>query len=89
MSLVPYVVYRLMTAFPNPQPHSLFKAAAVSFGLLSETLLMKKDDIEDLEKGMETISVSRMWPFLLEIPKLIFTVWELLKFSPALTPRLQ
>ncbi|XP_064186602.1 uncharacterized protein LOC135252463 isoform X1 [Anguilla rostrata] len=41
MSLVPYVVYRLMTAFPNPQPHSLFKAAAVSFGLLSETLLMK------------------------------------------------
>uniref|UniRef100_A0A0E9PB61 Uncharacterized protein n=1 Tax=Anguilla anguilla TaxID=7936 RepID=A0A0E9PB61_ANGAN len=42
MSLVPYVVYRLMTAFPNPQPHSLFKAAAVSFGLLSETLLMKR-----------------------------------------------
>ncbi|KAJ8418524.1 hypothetical protein AAFF_G00000230 [Aldrovandia affinis] len=41
LGLVPYVVFRMMTAFQNPPPHSLFKAAAVCFGLLTETLLMK------------------------------------------------
>ncbi|KAI1889371.1 hypothetical protein AGOR_G00178570 [Albula goreensis] len=41
LGLVPYVVFRMMTAFRNPPPHSLFKAAAVCFGLLTETLLLK------------------------------------------------
>lgn len=41
LALVPYVVYRMMTAFDNPPPHSLFKSAAICFGLLSEALLIK------------------------------------------------
>ncbi|XP_067230431.1 uncharacterized protein [Chanodichthys erythropterus] len=41
LALVPYVVYRMMTAFENPPPHSLFKSAAICFGLLSEALLIK------------------------------------------------
>ncbi|KAJ8375310.1 hypothetical protein SKAU_G00058900 [Synaphobranchus kaupii] len=41
LGLVPYVVFRMMTAFQNPPPHTSFKAAAVCFGLLTETLLMK------------------------------------------------
>ncbi|XP_058891044.1 uncharacterized protein LOC117417329 [Acipenser ruthenus] len=40
-AIVPFVVYRMMTAFRNPPPHPLFKAAAVCFGLLTETLLIK------------------------------------------------
>ncbi|RXN10088.1 hypothetical protein ROHU_028847 [Labeo rohita] len=41
LALVPYAVYRMMTAFDNPPPHSLFKSAAIGFGLLSEALLIK------------------------------------------------
>ncbi|MFT7819027.1 uncharacterized protein LOC107078375 [Arapaima gigas] len=41
LALVPYAVFRMMTAFQNPPSHSLFKAAAVCFGLLAETLLLK------------------------------------------------
>ncbi|XP_069795215.1 uncharacterized protein [Narcine bancroftii] len=41
VALVPFIVYWMMTAFSNPPPHFLFKAAAVCFGLLSETLLIK------------------------------------------------
>ncbi|XP_047443035.1 uncharacterized protein LOC125009282 [Mugil cephalus] len=41
LGLVPYVVHRLMTAFTNPPPSSTFKVATVSFGLLSEILLLK------------------------------------------------
>ncbi|KAL1272902.1 hypothetical protein QQF64_028764, partial [Cirrhinus molitorella] len=41
LALVPYVVFRMMTAFDNPPPHSLFKSAAICFGLLSEALLIK------------------------------------------------
>ncbi|XP_051569128.1 uncharacterized protein LOC127449634 isoform X3 [Myxocyprinus asiaticus] len=41
LALVPYVVYRMMTAFDNPPPHTLFKTAAICFGLISEALLIK------------------------------------------------
>ncbi|XP_020488300.1 uncharacterized protein [Labrus bergylta] len=41
LSLVPYVVYRMMTAFTNPPPPVTFKVAAASFGLLTEILLIK------------------------------------------------
>uniref|UniRef100_UPI0037E86FD9 uncharacterized protein n=1 Tax=Semicossyphus pulcher TaxID=241346 RepID=UPI0037E86FD9 len=41
LGLVPYVVYRMMTAFTNPPPPSTFKVAAASFGLLTEILLIK------------------------------------------------
>lgn len=41
LALVTYVVYRMMTAFDNPPPHSVFKSAAIGFGLLSEALLIK------------------------------------------------
>ncbi|XP_066548179.1 uncharacterized protein LOC136714540 [Amia ocellicauda] len=41
LALVPFVVFRMMTAFRNPPPHSLFKAAAICFGLLTEILLIK------------------------------------------------
>ncbi|KAF3835720.1 hypothetical protein F7725_028278 [Dissostichus mawsoni] len=39
--LVPYAVYCLMTAFTNPPPSITFKVAAVSFGLLTEILIIK------------------------------------------------
>ncbi|KAI9542487.1 hypothetical protein NQZ68_019169, partial [Dissostichus eleginoides] len=38
--LVPYAVYCLMTAFTNPPPSITFKVAAVSFGLLTEILII-------------------------------------------------
>ncbi|CAJ1059757.1 uncharacterized protein LOC117826226 [Xyrichtys novacula] len=41
LGLVPYVVYRMMTAFTNPPPPITFKVAAASFGLLTEILLIK------------------------------------------------
>ncbi|XP_070817586.1 uncharacterized protein [Chaetodon trifascialis] len=41
LGLVPYVVHCMMTAFTNPPPHSTFKLAAISFGLLTEILLIK------------------------------------------------
>lgn len=41
LGLVPYVVHCMMTAFTNPPPPSTFKVAAVSFGLLTEILLIK------------------------------------------------
>lgn len=41
LALVPYVVHRMMTAFDDPPPHSLFKSAAIGFGLLSEALLIR------------------------------------------------
>ncbi|KAG7456618.1 hypothetical protein MATL_G00237780 [Megalops atlanticus] len=41
LGLVPYLVVRMMTAFKSPPPHPMFKAAAVCFGLLSVTLLLK------------------------------------------------
>lgn len=41
LCLVPYVVYCMMTAFTNPPPPITFKLAAVSFGLLTEILLIK------------------------------------------------
>ncbi|XP_078075055.1 uncharacterized protein LOC144497532 [Mustelus asterias] len=41
MTIVPFTVYRMMTAFDDPPPHSLFKAASICFGLLSETFLIK------------------------------------------------
>ncbi|GCC37260.1 uncharacterized protein [Chiloscyllium punctatum] len=41
MTIVPFTVHRMMTAFHDPPPHSLFKAASVCFGLLSETFLIK------------------------------------------------
>ncbi|XP_015210886.1 uncharacterized protein [Lepisosteus oculatus] len=41
LALVPFVVFRMMTAFQDPPPHSVFKAAAICFGLLAETLLIK------------------------------------------------
>ncbi|XP_029285892.1 uncharacterized protein LOC115007250 isoform X2 [Cottoperca gobio] len=41
MSLVPYVVYCMMTTFTKPPPPSTFKVAAASFGLLTEILLIK------------------------------------------------
>ncbi|XP_007885371.1 uncharacterized protein LOC103174681 [Callorhinchus milii] len=41
MAVVPFTVYRMMTAFDNPPPHSLFKAASICFGLLAESILVK------------------------------------------------
>ncbi|XP_078264024.1 uncharacterized protein LOC144598025 [Rhinoraja longicauda] len=41
MAIVPITVYKMMTAFEDPPPHLLFKAASVCFGLISETLLIK------------------------------------------------
>ncbi|XP_067845981.1 uncharacterized protein [Heptranchias perlo] len=41
MAVVPFTVYRMMTAFDDPPPHTLFKAASICFGLLSETFLIK------------------------------------------------
>ncbi|XP_051233062.1 uncharacterized protein LOC127350445 [Dicentrarchus labrax] len=41
LGLVPYVVHCMMTAFTKPPPPSTFKLAAVSFGLLTEILLIK------------------------------------------------
>ncbi|XP_051868342.1 uncharacterized protein LOC127568523 [Pristis pectinata] len=41
MAVVPFTVYRMMTAFTDPPPHFLFKAASVCFGLISESLLIK------------------------------------------------
>ncbi|XP_041861550.1 uncharacterized protein LOC121652696 [Melanotaenia boesemani] len=41
LGLVPYVVHCMMTAFTNPPPPITFKVAAVSFGVLTELLLIK------------------------------------------------
>lgn len=41
MSLVPYAVYCMMTAFTSPPPPGTFKVAAIFFGILTETLLIK------------------------------------------------
>ncbi|XP_055497321.1 uncharacterized protein LOC129700726 [Leucoraja erinacea] len=41
MAIMPIIVYKMMTAFKDPPPHLLFRAASVCFGLLSETLLIK------------------------------------------------
>ncbi|XP_026013468.1 uncharacterized protein LOC113015627 isoform X1 [Astatotilapia calliptera] len=41
MSLVPYAVYCMMTAFTSPPPPSTFKVAAIFFGILTETLFIK------------------------------------------------
>ncbi|KAM6921176.1 uncharacterized protein FYW49_006964 [Xenentodon cancila] len=41
LGLVSYVVHCMMTAFTNPPPPVTFKVAAVSFGLLTELLLLK------------------------------------------------
>ncbi|KAK1796800.1 hypothetical protein P4O66_009811 [Electrophorus voltai] len=40
--LVPYVVHRMLTAFKDPPPPALFRAATICFGLLSEALLVRK-----------------------------------------------
>ncbi|XP_028818397.1 uncharacterized protein LOC114769497 isoform X2 [Denticeps clupeoides] len=40
LALAPYTSYRMLTAFRDPPPDPLFKAAAVCFGLLSVTLLI-------------------------------------------------
>ncbi|KAG5275886.1 hypothetical protein AALO_G00125620 [Alosa alosa] len=39
--LVPYLVYRLLTTFPNTTHHTVFRVASVCFGLLSIILLIK------------------------------------------------
>ncbi|XP_026877315.2 uncharacterized protein LOC113584538 [Electrophorus electricus] len=39
--LVPYVVHRMLTAFKDPPPPALFRAATICFGLLSEALLVR------------------------------------------------
>ncbi|XP_022531159.1 uncharacterized protein LOC103025947 [Astyanax mexicanus] len=41
LALVPYTVFRMLTAFQNPPPHALFRTAAICFGLLTETLLVR------------------------------------------------
>ncbi|KAL7891160.1 hypothetical protein AOLI_G00006360 [Acnodon oligacanthus] len=41
LALVPYAVVRMLTAFQNPPPHALFRTAAICFGLLTETLLIR------------------------------------------------
>nr|XP_033772636.1 uncharacterized protein LOC117346714 isoform X3 [Geotrypetes seraphini] len=41
MAVVPLTVYLMVTAFKDPPPHWLFNAAAVCFGVLAETLLIK------------------------------------------------
>ncbi|XP_028667239.1 uncharacterized protein LOC114659139 [Erpetoichthys calabaricus] len=41
MVLNPFVVYKMMTAYRNPPPHTLFKVAAICFGILAEILLIK------------------------------------------------
>lgn len=41
LGLVPFAVHCMMTAFTNPPPPTTFKVAAVSFGLLTEFLLIK------------------------------------------------
>ncbi|XP_031431268.1 uncharacterized protein LOC116222170 [Clupea harengus] len=41
LALVPYSVYRLLTTFPDPTPHTVFRAASICFGLLSFILLIK------------------------------------------------
>lgn len=41
VALVPYTVYRMLTAFHNPPQHTLFNMAAICFGFLSEILLLR------------------------------------------------
>ncbi|XP_059839822.1 uncharacterized protein LOC132401721 isoform X1 [Hypanus sabinus] len=41
MVMVLFIVYWMMTAFSNPPPHFLFKAASICFGLISEMLLIR------------------------------------------------
>ncbi|XP_067394621.1 uncharacterized protein [Emydura macquarii macquarii] len=41
MAIIPLAVYRMMVAFKNPPPSPVFHAAAVCFGVLAETLLIK------------------------------------------------
>lgn len=41
VALIPYTVYRMLTAFNNPPPHILFNMAAICFGILSEILLLR------------------------------------------------
>lgn len=41
LGLVPYVVHSMMTVFTSPPPPVTFKVAAVSFGVLTEILLIK------------------------------------------------
>ncbi|XP_027002328.2 uncharacterized protein LOC113642838 isoform X3 [Tachysurus fulvidraco] len=41
VALVPYTVYRMLTAFDNPPPHTFFNMAAICFGILSEILLLR------------------------------------------------
>ncbi|KAK3557316.1 hypothetical protein QTP70_026608, partial [Hemibagrus guttatus] len=40
VALVPYIVYRMLTAFENPTLHTVFHVAAICFGVLSEILLL-------------------------------------------------
>ncbi|KAG7326364.1 hypothetical protein KOW79_009765 [Hemibagrus wyckioides] len=41
VALVPYTVYRMLTAFDNPPLHTVFNMAAICFGVLSEILLLR------------------------------------------------
>ncbi|XP_030427331.1 uncharacterized protein LOC115655731 isoform X2 [Gopherus evgoodei] len=41
MTIIPLAVYRMMVAFKDPPPSPVFHAAAVCFGVLAETLLIK------------------------------------------------
>ncbi|XP_066521895.1 uncharacterized protein [Hoplias malabaricus] len=41
LALVPFAVFHMLTAFQNPPPHALFRTAAICFGLLTETLLVR------------------------------------------------
>ncbi|XP_005298156.1 uncharacterized protein LOC117881893 [Trachemys scripta elegans] len=41
MTIIPLAVYRMMVAFKDPPPSAVFHAAAVCFGVLAETLLIK------------------------------------------------
>ncbi|XP_050818181.1 uncharacterized protein LOC127055334 isoform X3 [Gopherus flavomarginatus] len=41
VTIIPLAVYRMMVAFKDPPPSPVFHAAAVCFGVLAETLLIK------------------------------------------------
>ncbi|XP_076846592.1 uncharacterized protein LOC143491453 [Brachyhypopomus gauderio] len=41
VTLVPYVVHRMLMAIEDPPPPPLFRMAAICFGLLAETLLLR------------------------------------------------
>lgn len=41
MAIIPFAVYQMMVAFKNPPPSTVFHAAAICFGVLTETLLIK------------------------------------------------